>query len=162
MQVKDIMTTDVQVCSPDTNAASAAELMWTHDLGLLPVVGDGGRPVGVVTDRDLFIALGTRNRPASEVSVSEVMRTGLALCSPEEDIHAALNTMAQQQLHRLPVVDESGAVKGVLSLNDVALRAGSNGLTRDDVARTMQAICAHPAGSKAVQRASRKAKSVAA
>ena len=84
------------------------------------------------------------------------MRTGLALCSPEDDVHVALNTMAQQQLHRLPVVDETGTLRGVLSINDLARKAGTDGLSRDDVALTLKAICAHPSGSKAVERQSRK------
>jgi CBS domain-containing protein len=110
----------------------------------------------MVTDRDLFIALGTRNQQASDLCVGDVMRTGLSLCSPQDDVHAALKTMAQQQLHRLPVVDETGRLAGVLSMNDIALKVGSDGLSAEDVARTMKAICGHPAGTKAVERQSRK------
>jgi len=156
MQVQEIMTRHVSVCNPDTNAAAAAEIMWNNDIGVLPVVEDGGRPVGVVTDRDLFIALGTRDQRPSELRVSDVMQTGLSLCSPDDDIRTALKTMAQQQLHRLPVVDKSGTVKGILSLNDVALKAGVDGLSKEDVAQTMQAICAHPQGAKALQKESSK------
>ena len=162
MQVRDVVTKQVAVCHAATNAAVAAELMWKDDIGFLPVVDDDGRPLGVVTDRDLFIALGTRNQRASELRVGDVMRTGLSLCTPEDDVHTALNTMMQQQLHRLPVVDETGTLKGILSLNDIARKAGTDGLSRDDVARALNAICAHPAGSKAVQRQGRKAQAAVA
>lgn len=60
MKIKDIMTTDVRICSPGTNLAAAAALMLDGDCGILPVV-DEGKLVGVVTDRDMYIALATRN-----------------------------------------------------------------------------------------------------
>jgi CBS domain-containing protein len=151
------MTKQVTACNPQTNAAAAAEMMFNQDIGILPVVEDGsGRPLGLVTDRDLFIALGTRNQRASELPVGDVMRTGLSLCSPDDDVQTALNTMAQQRLHRLPVVDETGALQGILSLNDVALKAGSDGLSRDDVARTLKAICGHSEGPQALAQRSSK------
>jgi CBS domain-containing protein len=67
VKVKDIMTGEPRICSLDTNVAAAAALMLDGDCGILPVVVDG-RLFGVVTDRDLFIALGTRNRRASEMN----------------------------------------------------------------------------------------------
>ena len=159
MQVQDIMTKHVSVCHPDTDAAAAAEIMLNNDIGVLPVVEDGGRPVGVVTDRDLFIALGTRNRRPSEIRVGEVMRTGLSSCAPEDDLRTAMKTMAQQQLRRLPVVDESGVLKGILSMNDIALNAGADGVSSDDVARTLKAVCAHPQDdAKALQKMTSKSK----
>jgi CBS domain-containing protein len=155
------MTKEVASCSPDTNAATAAEIMWKANVGVLPVVETAGRPLGVVTDRDLFIALGTSNRRAPEVPVGEIMKTGLSLCKPEDDVRVALDTMAQQQLHRLPVVDDSGSLKGILSLNDVALCSGSNGLSSNDVAGALKAICGHPQGPKALQRRPPTARPVA-
>jgi len=65
MRVNDVMTKDVSFCNPGTSAAAAAEMMWTQDCGVLPVLEDSGRIAGMVTDRDLFIALGTTNRSAS-------------------------------------------------------------------------------------------------
>ena len=66
MKVKDIMTGEPRVCSPETNLAAAAALMLDGDCGILPVMEDG-KLVGVVTDRDMYIALATRNKRASEV-----------------------------------------------------------------------------------------------
>jgi len=60
------------------------------------------RVVGTVTDRDLFIALGTSNRRAAEVPVGEIMNRDLVVCTPGDDIRGALKTMAQRQLRRLP------------------------------------------------------------
>src|SRR5262252_742612 len=122
MQVAEIMTKDVCSCSPGMNAATAAELMWSRNCGSLPIVEDGGRVVGIVTDRDLFLSLGTSNRRPSELPLGEIMNKDLALCNPGSDVRDALKTMAQRQLRRLPVVDQAGNLQGILSLADIALR----------------------------------------
>jgi CBS domain-containing protein len=146
VRVEEVMTRPVSFCNPGTNAAVAAEIMWNQNCGVLPVAEDGGRAVGIVTDRDLFIALGTTNRRAADIPVGEVMQTELAFCAPEEDVRTALKTMAQRKLRRLPVVDKSGVLKGIVSMNDIVLRAEgeAGGLAGDDVIRTMRAICEHP------------------
>jgi CBS domain-containing protein len=145
MRVEEVMTKEVSFCGPGTNAAAAAEIMWNRDCGILPVLGDADKLVGVVTDRDLFIALGTQNRSAADLSLGPIMQREPSSCSPEDDVRKALKTMAQNRVHRLPVVDESGALKGILSMNDVILQAGSetNGVLKDDVIRTLKAICEH-------------------
>ena len=150
MQVQDIMNKDVCFCSPQTNAAAAAEMMWRKNCGILPIVEDGGRVIGTVTDRDLFIALGTSNRRAAEVPVGEIMNRDLVVCKPGDDVHAALKTMAQRQLRRLPVVDETGALKGVLSLSDIALRSGDD--LSMEVLNAARAIYDRRDRRKAVQR----------
>ena len=119
MRVEDVMTTDVSFCNPGTNAAAAAEIMWTRDCGVLPVLEDSGQVVGVVTDRDLFIALGTQNRNASDLPVGEIVHREPFACAPEDDVRNALKTMAQQRVYRLPVLDKSAALKGILSMDDV-------------------------------------------
>jgi CBS domain-containing protein len=87
-----------------TNLAEAAALMLDADCGILPVVNDDGRLVGVVTDRDMFIALATRNRLASQLTVGEVARTKVFTCGPEDDVQTALATMKQHHVRdsRLP------------------------------------------------------------
>jgi CBS domain-containing protein len=84
---------------------------------------DAGRVIGIVTDRDLFIALGTRNQRAGEVPVGEIMNRDLSYCTPEDDVRDALHTMAKRQSHRLPVVSKEGSLTGILSIDDVAVRA---------------------------------------
>jgi CBS domain-containing protein len=140
MRVEEIMTKDVSYCAPGTNAAAAAELMWTKNCGSLPVVEDGGHVVGMVTDRDLFIALGTQNRRPADLAVGELMNRDLAICAPGDDLRQALKTMAEKQYHRLPVVDENGVLKGILSIDDIVLRAEADGLSKD-VLKAMKAIC---------------------
>ena len=139
MQVQDIMTKDVSCCSPATNAAAAAEMMWKRNCGVLPVIEDGGRLVGMVTDRDLFIALGTQNRRPADLPVGEIMNTEVALCAAADDLGTALKLMAAKQVQRLPVVGESHALEGMLSIDDV-LRAPTDGLS-SVVLKTLRQIC---------------------
>jgi CBS domain-containing protein len=149
MKVHEVMTEDVKSCRPDTNLAAAAALMWENDCGVLPVVAEGEKAIGVITDRDIAIALGTRNKQAAEIPVSEVMSGNLFAASPDEDIHAALKLMRKERVHRLPVIDSQGKLEGVLSLNDVALYAmHPNGKTTpalnyEDVVSTLKAVCEH-------------------
>ncbi len=143
MKVQEIMTKDVSFCHPGTNAAEASEIMWTRNCGVLPVV-DGSRVVGMITDRDLFIALGTSNRNAASLTVGEVMNRDLCSCEPTDDVRSALKTMAQRQVHRLPVVEKDGALKGILSMGDIVLRAETGNVTNEHVIKTMKAICSRP------------------
>ena len=71
MKVKDVMTQPAVCCAPGTNVGEAVELMWVHNCGTLPVTGTGGKLEGIVTDRDISIAMGTRNRLAGELTVGE-------------------------------------------------------------------------------------------
>lgn len=143
MKVKDIMTAEPRTCSPGTNLAAAAALMLDGDCGVLPVV-DGGKLVGVITDRDMYIALATRNKRASQVTVEEVVGKNVVTCGPEDDVHAALATMKEHRVRRLPVEGFGGTVLGIVSMNDILLATGLSAAIRTDkVVDTFQAICAH-------------------
>ena len=143
MKISDIMTTEVRQASPDTSVAAAAALMLDGDCGILPVV-DAGRLVGVVTDRDLYIALATRNVLASDLRVGDVAKTGVWTCAPDDDVQAALATMKEHRVRRLPVQGFGGSVLGMVSMNDILLTAGPRKRIRnEEVVGTLQAICAH-------------------
>lgn len=146
MKVQEVMTDDVKACFPDTNLAAAAALMLEHDCGILPVVVNGGNAVGVITDRDIAIAVGTRGRAPQELRVDEVIQGPVVACLPEDDIHTALETMRKDKVRRLPVLTGDGVLKGILSLNDVVLHArkGNKELDYDDVVSTFKAVCEHP------------------
>jgi CBS domain-containing protein len=151
MRVKEIMSSkDIGCCSLGTNLAAAAEMLWIHDCGMLPVLDDIGHVVGVLTDRDLCIALGTRDRKASEVSVGEVMPRRLFDCDPEVDVLNALKIMAAEQVRRLPVVDATGTIRGVLSINDVVRHAVQHrgDIPYQEVIEALQQICAPPGALK--------------
>ncbi len=119
MKVSDIMTSKPFFCRRETDLGTAAELLWNGNCGFLPVVEDGGRVVGAVTDRDLCIALGTKNRVAGEIRVGEIASKAPVTCAPGDDIRQALATMADRKIHRLVVVGAKGELVGVLSVDDM-------------------------------------------
>jgi len=154
MKVCDVMTKTVASCRPETNLAAAGALMWQSDCGVLPVIDDRHRVTGVLTDRDICIALTTRDRRASAITVGEVVTGRAIVCAPDDDIQVALGTMRSRKIHRLPVVDKAGLLEGILSLNDIVVRAGKAAARKrpavsyDDVAETLQAICASKPAKK--------------
>lgn len=151
MKAKELMTSQPKTCTPDTNLAAAAEIMLAGDCGMLPVVEEG-RLIGVVTDRDLYIALATRNRSAAEVTVGEVAQSPVYTCMPEDEADTVLATMRTHRVRRVPVEGFGGTVLGVISLDDLALAAGGRPLADRDVVATLEAIRGqhHPAQLAAV------------
>jgi CBS domain-containing protein len=117
--------------------------MLDADCGILPVLDDG-RLMGVVTDRDLFIALATRNVRASELTLGDVAQRTVHVCEPDDTVEKALQVMQRFGIRRLPVAGFGGTVVGIVSMNDIVLAAsGGKGLRQSDALRTLQAICAH-------------------
>ena len=145
MRVKDLMSQPVHTCKLDQSVLTAAQIMWERDCGIVPVVDDNYRLVGVITDRDICMAALFTNRPLSEINVAAVMASDVSTCGPEDPIIDAEHMMSSRQVHRLPVVNESGAPTGLLSLADVARKLRSNGAKSSpaaaDLAETMAAIC---------------------
>jgi CBS domain-containing protein len=127
MKVKDLMTTDVKRCSPETNLATAAKIMWEGDCGAIPVTDERDHVVGVITDRDICIAAATRPGTEAEIRVKDVIATALYTCSPSDDVRAALETMKVRKVRRLPVVEQGGRLVGILSIHDIAVQSRSRG-----------------------------------
>jgi len=147
MKVKDVMTADVRTCTPDTTLAEAGRLMWDGDCGILPVMDDGAL-IGVVTDRDLFIALATQNERAAGLRVGAVATATVAACAPDDDLQEALATMRHVRVRRLPVVGFGSSLLGILSMNDIVMATGkSDEVSCESVVETLRAICGqhHPA-----------------
>ncbi len=151
MKVRDVMVKDVKFCSPNNNLAAVAEILWKQGCGTLPVV-DKGRVLGMITDRDICIALGTRNAKAADTLVRDVTLPKVFYCAPEDDIHAALKTMAAQKVRRLPVIDGKAVLQGILCLDDVVMFAEERAadLKYVDVVNTLKAICEHTSAFKSV------------
>jgi len=146
MKVKEVMMGTPYHISQEANLGMATELMWKGNCGFLPVVDAAKKVCGVITDRDICVALGTRNQTAGEVLVGEVVQCKVHACNPEDDIHMALQTMREGHVRRLPVVDSSGNLAGVVSMDDLLLRAepGREGrepeLSADEVVRGYRTI----------------------
>jgi CBS domain-containing protein len=125
MNVKEVMCREVRTVRMVDRLDAAARVMWEHDCGIVPVVDGNQAVVGVVTDRDVCMAGYTQGRPLGDITVTAVMARGVRTCRPDEPLHAALATMQQHQLHRLPVVDARGVVVGMLAMNDLIRLAQS-------------------------------------
>lgn len=126
MKVRDLMSSPVHCCSSNDTADRAANLMWEHDVGSVAVVDPEAGLVGMVTDRDLAMAAHLRNQRLAEMPVLSIARPRVHCCAPDDTIAQAEQTMAANQVHRLPVVDDEGLVIGMLSTNDL-VRAASGG-----------------------------------
>ena len=142
MQIAEVMTPGPICCTPDTSVAEAARLMWEADCGVLPVV-NGQTLTGVVTDRDLFIALATRDARASELTVGSVAHITPITCSPRDDVHKAMGKMKAHRVRRLPVVDDGGALVGIVSMNDLVLAVAPETRLGGQVVDTLQTISEH-------------------
>jgi len=123
MLIADIMTEEALACSPGATLNDAARLMWENDFGGVPVVDDGGRVVGMITDRDIAMAAYLQGRALGEISVASAMSSGICTCKGSDEIAAARELMMLQKLHRLPVVDDGGLLTGIVTLNDLSLAA---------------------------------------
>jgi CBS domain-containing protein len=150
MKVKEIMTPNAKACTPTDTLAAAARFMWDNDCGILPVVKDGGKVVGLITDRDICMAAAINNRNLSNIAVEDVISGKVYSASPDDDVRKALETMQERKIRRLPVVAADGTLDGMLSLNDLVLRAQeakdkkAPDLAYADVVNTYKAICGHP------------------
>ena len=141
MKVREIMTSDVKTCRAETNLAEAVKFMWERDCGVLPVVKADGKVTGMITDRDICVAIATRGRTADRIAVHDVATGKLCTCAADDDAIVALQMMKSERVRRLPVVDAEGRLKGILSLNDVITHTGAASST--EIVSTMASICEH-------------------
>ena len=148
MKVKEVMTPDAKAIWITESLADAAKEMWENDCGALPIIKDGRKVVGMITDRDICMATAMRDRNPSGISVEEVMNAQVYSAEPDEDVEQALQTMRDHKIRRLPVLNPEGELEGILSMNDIVLKAKGNGkkpqIDYADVVKTYQAICEHP------------------
>lgn len=157
MRIEQIMTQDVCTCRQNDSLERAAQLMWDRDCGCLPVCTSDATPrvVGLITDRDICMCGLFQHKPLSDISVSEAMSKQVLACKPSDSISAAEKVMAQAQIRRLPVLDEQGALVGIVSLSDVARRAeremaeAQPEISEMEVGDTLAAICQPPANTLA-------------
>lgn len=148
MKVEDLMSRDVKTCHRGTNLAEVASILWESDCGALPVVDDDHKVVGIISDRDICLAVATKGRPASEIAVGEVTSgRPIFTCSSHDSIQDAMATMQQQQIRRIPVVSRENKIEGILSISDVILaarkeeRGSQQGVSNSEVISTLKAIC---------------------
>ncbi len=149
MKVKEVMTTDAKAIWLTESLSDAAKSMWENDCGILPIIKDGRKVIGMITDRDICMAAAMKDCNPSGISVEEVMTGQVYAVKPEDDVHQALQTMQEHKIRRLPVVSPEGELEGIVSMNDIVLKAKeTSGKTPQidyaAIVKTYQAICQHP------------------
>lgn len=143
MMVEEIMNKNVATCMSNDDVVRVAARMRSRDCGFVPVVNEGGAVVGVITDRDVCLAVASKPT-LSHAAVKDVMSQPVFTCFPQDTAIAAMATMVKHRVRRLPVLDKThGHMKGVLSLDDLAGAPRRRGApTNDDVAETLRALSA--------------------
>ncbi|MHC5053764.1 MAG: CBS domain-containing protein [Planctomycetota bacterium] len=124
MNVHDVMTRNAATVGQYTSLTDACAMMKERDIGLLPVT-DGGRTIGVVTDRDIVVRGLAAGKDPSQTPVSEVMSRPPVSCGPGDSVEAAAQLMEARGIRRLLVLGEGAELMGVVSLGDIASRAAS-------------------------------------
>jgi CBS domain-containing protein len=122
--VRDIMTKDVQTITPDTTLRDAAQMLKSRDIGSVPVV-DGRKVVGVLTDRDIAIRGVAEGRDPASTKASEAMSKDVVAVRETDELQEAERLMHDQQIRRLPVVDDQGELVGYLAMAKVARNESS-------------------------------------
>jgi CBS domain-containing protein len=119
MQIKDVMTRDVEVIRPDDTIQQAARKMKDLDVGAMPVC-DGQRLVGMLTDRDITIRATAEGRDPSNTTAQETMTPEIYYCFENQNIEDAALLMMEKQIRRLPIIDDNKKLVGIVALGDVA------------------------------------------
>jgi CBS domain-containing protein len=120
--IRDLMTSNPCSIDADKPVSYAAKMMRDEDVGLAPIV-EGEKLIGTLTDRDIAIRVVAEGKDPESTTVREVASTRLVTLDPEQDLDEALRLMAQNQVRRLPVVEEDGRLAGVVAQADVAKHA---------------------------------------
>lgn len=122
------MTRDVQTVSPEAMIVEAAEKMKAFNVGAIPIA-EGDHLLGMITDRDIAIRIVAERRDAQTTKVSEVMSPEPICCFEDQSIEEAARLMTERQIRRLPVLDREQRLVGLVSLDDLAARAGEHALS---------------------------------
>jgi len=120
----EVMTKDPVCCLPTDSVSKAAQLMKDENIGSIPVIENEQSQmlVGIVTDRDLALTIVAEGRDAASTPVEAVMTRELVTCLDDDDLQKALGAMAENQLRRIPVVDNDHKIVGIIAQADVATR----------------------------------------
>lgn len=136
----DIMTRDVVTCTPESTIMEVAQLMKDKDIGPLLIVDNEQSKtlVGIVTDRDIVLKVIADGQDARTTRVGDAMSKKLVTCRADDDVDVAMQSMAQFQLRRIPVVGENMKLLGIISQADVATRMNAPEKTAEVVKEISQ------------------------
>ena len=137
MKVKDCMCDDVCCAKPETTVSDVAKLMSKNHVGSIPICDDNNCLCGIVTDRDILLRDVACDKDSCKTKVSDIMTTKVHCCECNEDIKTAEKIMVNEQIRRVPVVD-NGKIIGILTLGDLA---ANDNINQEDLCKTVEGIC---------------------
>jgi CBS domain-containing protein len=137
MKVKDMMHKGAEYVAPNATLQQVAQKMRDYDVGVIPVC-EGGKPVGMVTDRDITIRALANGKDISKLTAKDVMSKKVISCRDTEAAEDAIRIMEKNQVRRLPVLDETEKLVGMVSLGDI-----SHALSKDLSGQVTKAVSAH-------------------
>lgn len=124
-KARDIMTKDPAFCTPDTDLKSVAQMMCQHDCGEIPVVDspESRKPIGVITDRDITCRTLGQGRDPFDLKASDCMSSPPVTVKEDASLDDCCRLLEEHQIRRIPVVDDSGRLCGIVAQADIALKA---------------------------------------
>ena len=148
MKVEKIMTSNPHVCHPQDKVCQALTIMKDYNCGAVPITdGVGGMHlVGILTDRDIALKMCDEEKTCKDFNVESCMSKTVYYCHPDDDIQEVEKMMKQHKVHRIPVTDQEGQLKGIVSLSDLAREAqrekfgGSRELPERELAEIIEEI----------------------
>ena len=138
MKVKECMCNQVWAANPETTIYDIVKLMETNKIGCVPICDNNNTLVGIVTDRDIVLRGVGYNKNTQTTPVSEIMTTNICSCTPNDDVYDAECKMSQNQVRRIPVV-ENNQIVGILTIGDLAHFNSQIG--KQEVCNTISNIC---------------------
>jgi CBS domain-containing protein len=121
MKISKIMSSGVEIISPDDTIQSAAAKMKEADVGFLPV-GENDKLIGMLTDRDIALRAVAEGKNPATCKVREIMTDKVLYCREDDAVEDAATSMAEMQIRRVPIVNDEKRLVGVLSIGDIAFR----------------------------------------
>ena len=154
MKIKHVMTKDPKCCVPSDTAQQAAIIMRDEKAGVVPVIENeqSRKIVGIVTDRDLCMNIVAEGRDARTAQVHECMTTAVVSASPQDALEKATELMRDNQIRRIPVIDEQRRLVGIVSLADVVERANVRTGETHETLKTVSAPTGEPSKPRAKSR----------
>lgn len=138
MKVKDCMCHEVAYLTPESTIEDCAKLMCNKHVGCIPVCDNTKTIVGLVTDRDVILRSIACDKDIKNTPISDIMTCKVCCCSPNEEVNEAEKKMSDEQIRRLPVVDENNKIIGIITLGDLCANQNVN---TEDVCQTLENIC---------------------
>ena len=137
MKISECMCNEVNTVKPDTTVKDCAKMMCEKHIGCVPVCDCNNKVVGIITDRDILLRTVACDKYPNSTKISEIMTTNVKCCECNSDIKEAEKIMQNEQIRRVPVVD-NGKIVGILTLGDLATNESIN---KQDLSTTIECIC---------------------